>query len=69
MTLLVLAFGNSALKIYLMPERTPMMCGMNMDRNMDVQHGHEAWTWTCTMDMDMYHGHGDGQAPWMPECQ
>jgi hypothetical protein len=21
---------------------TPMMCGMNKDRNMDVQHGHEA---------------------------
>jgi hypothetical protein len=32
---------------------TPMMCGMNMDRNMDVQHGHEAITWTCTMDMEM----------------
>jgi hypothetical protein len=32
---------------------TPKMCGMNMDRNMDVQHGHEAWTWTCTMDKEM----------------
>jgi hypothetical protein len=42
---------------------TPMMCGINMDRNMDVQHGHEAWTWTCTMDMDMHHGHGYRQAP------
>jgi hypothetical protein len=30
-----------------------MMCGMNMDRNMDNKHGHEAWTWTCTMDMVM----------------
>jgi hypothetical protein len=28
-----------------------------MDRNMDVQHGHEAWTWTYTIDMEMdkYH--------------
>ncbi len=37
---------------------TPMMCGMNMDRNMDVQHGHEAWTFTCTMDMEMDKHHG-----------
>jgi hypothetical protein len=29
------------------------MCGMNMDRNMDVQHGYEAWTWTYTIDMEM----------------
>jgi hypothetical protein len=36
----------------------PMMCGMNMDRNMDVQHGHEAWTRTCTMDMKMDKHHG-----------
>jgi hypothetical protein len=34
------------------------MCGMNMDWNMDVQHGHEAWTWTCTMDMEMDKHHG-----------
>ncbi len=37
---------------------TPMMCGMNTDRNMDVQHGYEAWTWTCTMDMEMDKHHG-----------
>ncbi len=37
---------------------TPMMCSMNMDRIMDVQHGHEAWTWTCTMDMEMEKHHG-----------
>jgi hypothetical protein len=36
---------------------TPMMWGMNMDRNMDVQPGHEAWTCTNTIDMEMdkYH--------------
>jgi hypothetical protein len=29
----------------------------HMDRNMDFQHGHEAWTWTYTIDMEMdkYH--------------
>ncbi len=37
---------------------TPMMCGMNMDQNMDVQRGHEAWTWTYTMDMEMAKHHG-----------
>jgi hypothetical protein len=37
---------------------TLMMCGMNVDRNMDVQHGHEAWTYTCTMDMEMDKHHG-----------
>ncbi len=31
--------------------------GENMDRNMDVQHGHEAWTWTCIMNMEMYKHH------------
>jgi hypothetical protein len=35
-----------------------MMCGINMDRNMDVQHGHAAWTWTYTMDMEMDKHHG-----------
>jgi hypothetical protein len=39
-------------------KHTPVMCGMNMDRNMDVQHGHEAWTRTCTMDMEMDKHHG-----------
>ncbi len=29
-----------------------------MDRNMDVQHGHEAWTCTCAMDMEMDKHHG-----------
>jgi hypothetical protein len=35
----------------------PVMCGMKMDRNMDVHDGHEAWTWTYTTDMEMdkYH--------------
>ncbi len=37
--------------------------GQNMDRNMDVQHGHES------MDKGMHHRHGDGQAPWMSECR
>jgi hypothetical protein len=37
---------------------TPMMCGMNMDRNVDVQHAHKAWTWTCTMDIEMDKHHG-----------
>jgi hypothetical protein len=37
---------------------TPMMCGMNMDKNMDVQRGHEAWTLTHTMDMEMDKHHG-----------
>jgi hypothetical protein len=32
---------------------TPMMCGMNMVKNMDVQRGNEAWTWTSTMDAGM----------------
>jgi hypothetical protein len=44
---------------------TPMMCGMNMDRNTDVQHGHEAWTWTCTMDMKMDKHHKCRN----PECR
>jgi hypothetical protein len=44
---------------------TPMMCGMNMDRNMDVQHGNEAWTWTRTMgkEMDKHHGYQNAGMP------
>jgi hypothetical protein len=42
-----------ALEHALAHAHTPMMGGMNMDRNMDVQHGQGAWTWTCTMDMEM----------------
>jgi hypothetical protein len=37
---------------------TSMMCGMNIDKNMDVQRGHEAWKWTCTIDMEMDKHHG-----------
>jgi hypothetical protein len=32
------------------------MCGMTMDRNIDVHHEKKTWTWTYTMDLDIHQG-------------
>jgi hypothetical protein len=47
---------------------TPMMWGMKMDRNMDVQHGHETWTWTIGHTPLTWRWTGTMNAG-MPECR